>query len=46
MVQMILLQNRETQTERTNRDTRGVRGGGMNWEIEIDTYIPLILCKR
>ena len=24
---------------------RGVRGGGMNGEIEIDKYIPLILCK-
>lgn len=28
----------ETQTERTNMDTKGEREGGMNWEIEMDTY--------
>ena len=35
--------NRDTDTE-NNRDTK--EEGGMNWEIGIDTYIPLVVCKK
>ena len=35
----------ETDVENKHMDTRG-KGGGMNWEIEIDIYILLILCIK
>ena len=32
--------NRDTDVENKHVDTKGERGGGgMNWEIDIDTYI-------
>ena len=42
---MNLLQNRNRVTDAKNKcmDTKGERGGGMNWESGIDIYILLIL---
>ena len=39
---LIKRRNGDTGTENQLMDTRGERGGGMNWEIGIDT-LPLIL---
>ena len=36
----------ETQTWRTNMDTKRERSGEMNWEIGIDIYTLLILCIK
>ena len=38
--------NRYTDVENKRMDTKGERGGGMNWEIGIDIYTLLILCIK
>ena len=39
--------NRDTDIENKCMDTkRGKGGSGMNWEIGIDIYTPLILCIK
>ena len=35
--------NKDTEVEKKHMDTKGERGGRMNWEIVIDTYALLVL---
>ena len=45
MVQMNLCaKQRDTDVENKLKDTKGERGGGMNWEIGI--YISTLLCIK
>ena len=38
--------NRDTDTEKKCMDTKREVRSGMNWEIGIDIYAPLILCIK
>ena len=38
--------NRDAGIENKCLDTKGIRGGGRNWEVEIDTCTLFILCIK
>ena len=40
------IRNRDEGIEKKCLDTKGIRGGGRNWEVEIDTCTLFILCIK